>query len=132
MRKVRKKERVIFLFGIILLDQISKLFFLKSGIGFINKGISFGILLSHYGVILLICFLLLLGLLVSSNFAKKNFWFQLVLAGGLSNLLDRVFRGGVVDFISFWFFPSFNLADIVIVVGVTLLSVDLLKSRTVS
>lgn len=47
----------------------------------------------------------------------------LVLGGALGNLLDRIFRGdglldgGVVDFISFSFFPSFNVADSAITIG---------------
>ena len=45
----------------------------------------------------------------------------MVIAGGVSNLLDRVFRGYVVDFINindFINFAIFNVADIFIVVGV--------------
>ncbi len=47
----------------------------------------------------------------------------LVLGGALGNLVDRVlrdpapFRGAVVDFIDFGFWPSFNVADSAIVVG---------------
>ncbi|MGI9193510.1 MAG: signal peptidase II [Actinomycetota bacterium] len=51
----------------------------------------------------------------------------LVLGGGLGNLADRVFRdpglglGKVVDFIYLSFWPTFNLADAAIVIGVTIL-----------
>lgn len=49
----------------------------------------------------------------------------LVLAGGLGNMIDRLFRGGlVVDFLQFDFwqdFPVFNIADCAIVVGCGLL-----------
>jgi signal peptidase II len=50
----------------------------------------------------------------------------LVLGGAMGNLIDRVFRGdglldgGVVDFISFSFFPSFNVADSAITIGALL------------
>lgn len=52
----------------------------------------------------------------------------LQLGGAFGNLLDRISRGSVVDFIdlSFWpfkDFPVFNLADSSIVVGVTTLAV---------
>jgi signal peptidase II len=42
----------------------------------------------------------------------------LALGGAAGNLLDRVRRGGVVDFIDLGRWPMFNLADVAIVVGV--------------
>lgn len=46
----------------------------------------------------------------------------LVLSGGISNLIDRFFYPGVIDFIHFsangWSFPIFNFADVFIVIGV--------------
>jgi len=51
--------------------------------------------------------------------------YALVLAGALGNLLDRVTRGSVVDFVHAWsgdaHFPVFNVADVAICVGVPLL-----------
>ena len=44
----------------------------------------------------------------------------LVIAGGLGNLIDRFVWGFVVDFISIWKYPIFNIADIYIFVGVFL------------
>jgi signal peptidase II len=50
----------------------------------------------------------------------------LIVGGGLGNLLDRLFRGPeplrgeVVDFIYLSFWPTFNLADSAIVIGVGL------------
>jgi signal peptidase II len=39
------------------------------------------------------------------------------LGGASGNLFDRLWRGGVVDFIDFGFWPVFNLADSAIVTG---------------
>jgi len=39
------------------------------------------------------------------------------LGGASGNLLDRLWRGGVIDFVDFGFWPVFNLADTAIVVG---------------
>lgn len=44
----------------------------------------------------------------------------MMIAGGFSNLIDRVFRNGVIDYIdlsAFMKFPLFNIADILIVLG---------------
>ncbi len=46
---------------------------------------------------------------------------SIVLAGSVGNLIDRVFYSGVTDYLSFHFwdyvFPTFNLADMLIVCG---------------
>jgi len=47
--------------------------------------------------------------------------FALVLAGGVGNLVDRAFRGYVVDFVHVEHWPVFNAADVYLVVGVGLL-----------
>jgi signal peptidase II len=53
---------------------------------------------------------------------------SLVLGGAIGNLIDRVRFGYVVDFIDVhyagWHWPAFNLADSVIVIGVTLLLIE--------
>jgi len=58
----------------------------------------------------------------------------LVLAGALGNLIDRAFRGEVVDFLQFdlglFIFPDFNVADSAIVIGVGLLLLDVVASET--
>lgn len=44
----------------------------------------------------------------------------LIVAGGLSNLADRLLYGGVVDYIKIFVWPIFNIADVMIVAGVLL------------
>ena len=58
----------------------------------------------------------------------------LVLSGAIGNLSDRVRHGFVVDFIRFhiknsWEYPTFNVADISIAVGVGLLLLDGIKKQ---
>lgn len=51
---------------------------------------------------------------------KTKVFLSLILAGGISNLIDRIFRGYVVDFIDitdFMNFPVVNLADTYITIG---------------
>ncbi len=52
----------------------------------------------------------------------------LIIAGGLGNLVDRIFRGFVVDFIEYLFmeYAVFNFADILVTVGAVLLVVSVL------
>ena len=68
---------------------------------------------------------------------KKNEFlfssFQLILiaiiaAGGIGNAIDRLVTGYVVDFICFDFidFPVFNIADIGVTCGITILAAILL------
>lgn len=53
----------------------------------------------------------------------------LQLGGALGNLVDRVRVGSVVDFIDFKIWPVFNLADMAIVSGVSMLAFVLLVSK---
>jgi signal peptidase II len=53
----------------------------------------------------------------------------LVIGGSLSNLLDRVRLGYVTDFLDLRYWPSFNLADSFIVIGVGILLTALLSSE---
>jgi signal peptidase II len=52
----------------------------------------------------------------------------LIVGGAVGNVIDRVFRGHVVDFLSFhwdrWYFPAFNVADSAITVGAVLLLIE--------
>ncbi|HUV72091.1 MAG TPA: signal peptidase II [Clostridia bacterium] len=114
---MREKKREI-VFGLILLDQFSKFIFLKQGFAFFNQGVSFG-------------FLALLPL-IALVFHFPKFWgLWLMAAGGVANLIDRLIYGAVVDFISLPWLPAFNLADIVICLGVVWFFIDLGKSKTV-
>ena len=57
-----------------------------------------------------------------------RFLLVLIAAGGAGNLMDRVFRGYVIDFIYFELirFPVFNIADCCITIGVFALIISFL------
>ncbi len=63
-----------------------------------------------------------------------TFALSLILGGAIGNLIDRVRTGSVVDFLSFYIgryhWPDFNLADSAIVIGATLLVIDVLRSSS--
>jgi signal peptidase II len=52
----------------------------------------------------------------------------LILGGALGNLVDRLARGRVVDFLDFHFWPVFNVADIALTVGVLLAAWRLMRT----
>ena len=63
-----------------------------------------------------------------------SFALTLILGGAIGNVIDRVLRGEVVDFLLFywrgWHFPAFNVADSAITIGAALLIIDeLLRVR---
>jgi signal peptidase II len=57
----------------------------------------------------------------------------LVIGGALGNVVDRLVRGTVTDFLQVFFgsyeFPSFNAADSAITIGAVLLLIDLWRTR---
>jgi signal peptidase II len=57
----------------------------------------------------------------------------LIIGGGIGNMIDRVWRGGAVDFIYLGIGPRFNTADLFIATGVVALvarEIVLLYRRT--
>lgn len=93
-----------------------------------NEGAVFGILqdmrwllISLTAIILVVC----LGLVIKKAFKSRmmNWAIMIILAGGIGNMIDRIFRGYVVDFIDVQFvdFYIFNIADCCVVVGVVLI-----------
>lgn len=63
--------------------------------------------------------------LISENRNKgEAIAYSLILGGAMGNLIDRLFRGYVVDYLDFywqdWHWPAFNLADIAIFLGALL------------
>lgn len=55
---------------------------------------------------------------------------ELIIAGGVSNLIDRLFRGFVVDYIDInqlISFPIFNLADLCISIGWIILVISIIR-----
>jgi len=57
----------------------------------------------------------------------------LVFGGAFGNLIDRLFRSTVTDFLQFLFgpyeFPSFNVADSAITIGAAFLLLDMMRQK---
>ncbi len=64
--------------------------------------------------------------------------FSLIAGGAVGNLIDRLRYGEVIDFVQWYvrsyYWPSFNVADSAITIGVCLLAIDMLfqKPRALS
>ena len=144
-----KKYKFEFIFGgialfSILLDQFLKYLILhfqpsyKLGILFIhlvhNTGAGFGIF--QNGAFWLGLVSLCAAMLVLFNYSKieKKYFpqivFGLLLGGIVGNMIDRLLRGAVVDFIDLSFWPAFNIADACISVSVVLLIIYYWKKES--
>jgi signal peptidase II len=99
-----------------------------------NKGVAFGIGGDISAVFIGATIIVLLGFLVYLAFRGGTGWLvwlpaALLIGGALGNLADRARDGAVTDFIDLPLWPTFNLADVAIVVGVLLLLLDVERSE---
>jgi signal peptidase II len=99
-----------------------------------NEGVAFGIGGDISAVFIGATILVLLGFLVFLAFRGGSGWLvwlpaALLIGGALGNLADRVRDGAVTDFIDLPLWPTFNLADVAIIVGVLLLLFDVERSE---
>ena len=148
---VRVIETLLAITFLVLLDQCMKIFISKImlehsfedmqllsflNIVFVrNTGVSFG-MFSEWGIlgryffsvfsIVVGCFLILLAVFSDKKVFRISL--GLISSGALGNAIDRVYFGGVIDFIDFFIYnhhwPAFNFADIFITLGVILLLFD--------
>jgi signal peptidase II len=99
-----------------------------------NEGVAFGLGGDISAAFIAATIVLLVGFLVFLATRGRGGWLvwlpaALLLGGALGNLADRVRDGAVTDFIDLPLWPTFNLADVSIVVGVLLLLFDVERSE---
>ena len=149
-------KKIIFLLSLILTDQLSKYLILKNfsigeslnllpildiylilntGIAFslFNDGGTFGRWILVF-LVFLVC-LYLVYILITEYLTKYgSVALLMILSGGIGNLIDRTFRGYVVDFINFYYesysFYIFNFADTFITIGVIVYLLDIFVSKS--
>jgi signal peptidase II len=100
-----------------------------------NKGVAFGLGGDISAVVIGGTIVVLVGLLVFLSARSKTGWpiwlpAALLIGGALGNLADRVRDGAVIDYIDLPLWPTFNLADVAIVVGVLLLLFEAERSKS--
>ncbi len=136
--------------GIIVLDQISKIlvcaYLYGQQVAIIpgilrfsyveNTGMAFGMLSDHRWIFMVLSVIGISAVAVYLYFYQKTtlgrIALSLIIGGGIGNMIDRIFRGFVVDFIDFCAFPSlwvwvFNIADAAVCVGAALFIFDLAR-----
>lgn len=137
--------------GLVVFDQLTKLWavnylqkvgtmpLLGNFVNFTfasNNGAAFSILQGQKLLLIVVPFIFSIACIVLIALRRMNskigdLSLMLIAAGGIGNLIDRVFRGYVVDFIYFEkiHFAIFNVADSCVCVGVVLLVIYLLISE---
>ncbi|MGC8970944.1 MAG: signal peptidase II [bacterium] len=91
-----------------------------------NPGAAFGFLPSQRGLIIFVSILALIFVIrlfrrvgYKNSYFANGFW--ILIAGILGNLIDRIFLGYVVDYIQILNSPIFNISDISILIGMTVI-----------
>lgn len=96
-----------------------------------NTGAAFSILREKQLLLILMTSVIIVGLigfmikaLRTDTHVVVKWAYMLIISGAIGNLIDRVRFNYVIDFLEFRFinFPIFNIADICVVAGVSLLA----------
>lgn len=107
---------ITFLLGPFLIDRITKLYIIQQDQDIcVNTGLMTGAYSGNnalYAVLGAICVLLLTSYLFRYYGENIDSWMLLVVISGIvSNTWDRIYYGGVIDFIRIGSLPVSNLAD---------------------
>ena len=101
-----------------------------------NRGAAFGIMQNKQWFFILITLILIIAMILYILKVKPQdillkLSLSFIIGGGIGNLIDRVFKGYVVDFIDLRIinYPVFNIADCFVVIGAVLLCVYILFSK---
>ncbi len=98
-----------------------------------NTGAAFGIFPGGIVVFAACAILVVFGAAFYSLVYKPPRFFQimigLIAGGAAGNLVDRIWRDGVVDFVDLGWWPIFNVADTAIFIGAGLLICKILLTK---
>jgi len=97
-----------------------------------NSGISFSRFAGAGSVVVVLVAAVAVGVSIALVLAPPRYRpaLGIILGGAIGNLVDRVhFHGSVADFIGFYSWPSFNIADAAIVLGTISLGILVVFAR---
>lgn len=119
----------------LLIENITR-YFLRDSIELsTNPGVAFGIMKDFPGLALTLAIITCLIILCVCLFARINkitrAGLALISGGALSNLLERIFCGYVIDWIEFPFLLDlrFNLSDVFISLGALIVFISLIQQK---
>lgn len=139
--KTRFLRVLIFIIALITLEQLTKVLaikytrdteivVIKDVLSFSyleNTGIAFGIAQNNDTGIIILLNIIVIAMIIRFMVSQQKkigpktmTLLSIAVAGGISNLIDRIFRGYVVDFINILLIPSYprcNVADVLLVVS---------------
>lgn len=133
-------DRITKLWALNVLTKVPEIVVIKNFLSFSyleNRGAAFGILQNKVLLLVIITFVVIIGVIYYFIKYKPssrilNISLSLIIGGALGNLFDRIFYKYVVDFIlvhynNIYYFPTFNVADMMVVIGTFLLAFYLIK-----
>lgn len=96
-----------------------------------NFGAAFGMLSGKQGLLIVFTFIAFIFILLFHKTMGDDpllrWALPLLIGGAIGNLVDRLRLGYVVDYVDFIVWPTFNLADMCIVVGVGLMILQMIR-----
>ena len=140
---MRKRRFIFFFISLVIfaLDQLTK-YCIRTYVGpfdvirvtsffnivyVLNTGSAFGMFKSLGNLFFIIIALLAMALItvLIIKDGRNRLAFALILGGAAGNLTDRILLGHVIDFLDFYagshHWPSFNVADSALTIGISLL-----------
>ena len=151
MHKKKLHFYSLLIIAIIIADRITKSWalgllqekilnpYLSFGLTF-NRGINWGLFNSTNTALFIGINTAIAAVIVAMGIYTFSCWKNhlpiighiLILAGAVSNYFDRIFYGGVIDFIVLsagnWSWPAFNIADAAILLGIGLVIITNYKN----
>lgn len=123
-------KRILFIsLIVVILDQLSKFFAVKYLNYSVNDGALFGMFNGGRIIFIIVAVIIIFLILKFKKDLKTDFGVGLVIGGTFGNLIDRIFRGVVIDFIDLKIWPSFNIADLSVSIGVIIIIWYLVKKE---
>ena len=122
---VKKLFAIAFL--VFLLDRILKFYFIDHELFIfkysLNTGAAFGLFQGWNIFLIIFSIAVVLFIFYYRKNKKLETGMAFLLGGTLSNLIDRIFYGGVIDYIHLDFLNNiFNLADVSNIIGALILA----------